>query len=176
MRIILIGYMGCGKTKVGKLLASKLSFGFIDADLFIEEKNGCSISDIFAREGEKGFRKIEREVLRMLLKKKNVVIASGGGTPCFFSNMELIKGKAFSIYLKVPATVLHKRLSSDWRRKNRPLLRDLSSSGLLKYIRDGLDKRELFYKQADCVFRAGKKSVKKTVSEIIPLLSLRKTV
>lgn len=171
MRIVLLGYMASGKSTAGNLLAERLSLDFIDLDGFIEEKAGKTVAEIFELEGEKSFRKKEKESLEILLAKDNIVIAAGGGTPCFFENMQWISDKALSVYLKTEAEELYQRLSEQKIRKKRPLLK--GHRNLLDFIRKSLSEREPFYLKADLVIEVGGKKVKEIVEEII--LKLKKT-
>lgn len=161
-----MGFMGSGKTSLGKKLAPKLSLEFIDLDKFIEDQEAESIVDIFSLHGEGYFRKKEKKILNLLLKKNNIVIAAGGGTPCFFDNMMLIKEKAVSIYLKVTLAELYKRLSVSKLLKQRPLLQNLTSRELKQFIKKTLQLREKFYFQANHVIRVGEKKPKELVREI----------
>ena len=103
MRIFLIGFMGCGKTTLGKKLAKHLNFNFIDLDRFIENKTVKSINVIFDEKGEQYFRDLEKESLNEIYKMDNLVIATGGGTPCFSDNMQTMLEKGICIYLKMEA-------------------------------------------------------------------------
>src|SRR5688500_7831796 len=110
MKIFLLGYMGCGKSSAGKKLANKLGFEFIDLDEMIEKQYQKSVSEIFETEGENKFREYEHNCLKGLLDKENIVISLGGGTPCYYNNMELINTHGTSIYLKMSTEVLASRL------------------------------------------------------------------
>ena len=114
MIIVLIGYMASGKTSVGKILAEKLSYKFIDLDDFIEAKEDATVKEVFSSKGEIYFRKIETQYLKELLalKEENIVLSLGGGAPCFGDNMDCVlnEKKAFSIYLKVSVHFLANKL------------------------------------------------------------------
>lgn len=144
--IILIGYMGAGKTTLGKALSQNLGTDFCDLDWHIEEQCGKTIPDIFRESGEEGFRQIEREMLHEVIGKKNTVIAVGGGTPCFFDNMDYMNDKAMTVYLKaeIPTLIDHLHMSHT----KRPLLEGKTDSQLAEYIADSLSKREPFYSKA----------------------------
>ncbi|MEZ4959478.1 MAG: shikimate kinase [Saprospiraceae bacterium] len=146
MRIYLIGFMGAGKTSVGQSLAEKLHLEFIDIDAFIKARAHNEIPDIFAQQGEMGFRTWEAECLRLTGQTNHAIIATGGGAPCFFDNMEWINGNGLSIYLKVPANELFRRLSKE--REKRPLISGLSDEALNEYIASKLQDRSFFYEQA----------------------------
>jgi shikimate kinase len=146
-RVFLIGYMGSGKTTVGKLLAEKLGYSFIDMDAHIEEKYFKSVSEIFAKLGEQEFRKLEKNCLCEIAEFENVVISTGGGTPCFFNNMEYMNAHGLTIYLKLSAKELANRLEHS-REGKRPLLADRKGEELIQFISEGLAWREPFYIQA----------------------------
>lgn len=166
MRIVLLGFMGSGKTTVGKLLAQSLSLEFIDLDSFIEKQSGKKIKEIFEEEGETAFREKERQALSQLLKEDNIVLAAGGGTPCFFDNMKWISANAIAVYLRTDPEILYRRLSDPGTRKQRPLLKNPPVS-LRESIRKSLAEREKFYLQAGLIIRAGEKSPEELVKEII---------
>ena len=165
MRIFLIGFMGCGKTTIGKKLAKTLSCKFIDLDKYIEGKTGESVQQIFKEKGEKYFRVLETESLMEICKSDNLVIATGGGTPCFFDNMQRILDKGICIYLKMEANNLAKRLSKE--KSKRPLIENLTEKYLVNFIRKKLVEREVFYNKANHIIQA------KNISEkdIIKLIS-----
>ncbi len=165
MRIFLIGFMGCGKSTIGKKLAKTLSCKFIDLDKYIERKTGESIQQIFKEKGEKYFRVLETESLMEICKSDNLVIATGGGTPCFFDNMQRILDKGICIYLKMEANNLVKRLSKE--KSKRPLIENLTEKYLVNFIRKKLVEREVFYNKANHIIQA------KNISEkdIIKLIS-----
>ncbi len=146
MRVYLIGYMGCGKSSVAKKLAAKLGYKCIDLDRYIEKHEGESIPDIFAKVGEEGFRKIERRHLNRVSEIDMTVIATGGGTPCFENNIELINSSGISIYLKMNCIDLVNRLMD--AKTERPLLKGKNKNELFDYITSQLEKRAVFYGQA----------------------------
>ncbi|MGJ5641225.1 shikimate kinase [Formosa sp. S-31] len=151
MTIILLGYMGSGKSTLGRKLAESLNIPFIDLDDYIEEKEGLSISELFAQKGEIYFRKKEHEHLKAILENQSdVVLALGGGTPCYANNMELIKTypKTKSVYFKASIGELVKRLKHE--RAKRPILsRFESEDDLTEFIGKHLFERVPFYSQAD---------------------------
>lgn len=146
MRIYLIGYMGSGKSTVGKGLAKELSLQFIDLDSFIEERNHKTIPEIFASLGENGFRLLEQKALHEVASFENIVIATGGGAPCFFDNMEVINKTGISVYLNGTPQILMDRLRHS--KTDRPLINGKSDPELLEFIHDTLEKRNQWYKQA----------------------------
>jgi shikimate kinase len=141
--------MGSGKSTVGKGLAKNLGLIFIDMDDFIEQRNMRTIPKIFAEDGEDGFRKIERKALLELSEFENVVIGTGGGAPCFFDNMEIIKKSGKSVYLKGTPRILAERLKNS--KVERPLIKGKNEEELITFIDETLAKREKWYKQADVV-------------------------
>jgi shikimate kinase len=145
--VVLLGMPACGKTTIGRKLARLSSMPFVDTDAFIVTQTGKTITEIFDEQGEEGFRKLERQTLEHLLSLTDpAIIAVGGGTPCFFDNMTLIKENALTIYLKIDAECLLPRLARDRRR---PLVRDKSREELMKYIVDTLSFRKPYYEQSD---------------------------
>ena len=146
-KIFLIGYMGCGKTTLGKILASRLEMDFIDLDTFIEERHFKTIPQLFEEKGESGFREIEHNALLEVCEFENIIISTGGGVPCFFNNMEIMKRAGLTVYLKVTPKVLTEVLKK--AKRNRPLIKDKSEEELLHFIEENLAKREAFYSQAE---------------------------
>jgi shikimate kinase len=145
-RIILIGYMGAGKTTIGKALSKELGIIFYDLDWYIESRMRKTVSQIFAERGEEGFRKIEYNMLHEVAEFENVIISCGGGTPCFFDNMEYLNQQGQVVYLKASPEVLYKHLQM--ARVERPLIKGKSQEELLTFIREQLEKREPFYSKA----------------------------
>jgi len=156
--------MGCGKKTLGKKLAKDLNYNFIDLDTYIEKKTNKTITEIFDNKGEKKFRIVERESLIEVCKKDNIVIATGGGTPCFFDNMQeiLVSGKA--IYLKMKIKDLLERLETE--KSQRPLIKNKSAKELENFIRNKLSKREYFYKKSDYTLQ-GKNICEKEIQNLI---------
>ena len=151
-RIFLIGYMGAGKTTLGKSLSTVMNLPFIDLDNFIESRQHKTVKEIFAEVGEEGFRQIERRALDEVAQYEDVIISLGGGTPCFFDNMEVINAAGTSVYLKPSEEVLLKRLIKG--KHKRPLLADKSDDQILEVIRQQLAWREPYYLKAQIVFEA----------------------
>jgi shikimate kinase len=141
--------MGSGKSTVGKGLAKNLGLSFIDMDDFIEQRNMRTIPRIFAEDGEDGFRRIEHKALLELSEFENVVIGTGGGAPCFFDNMDIIKKSGKSVYLKGTPRILAERLKKS--KVERPLIKGKNEAELIAFIDETLAKREKWYKQADIV-------------------------
>lgn len=151
-RIFLIGYMGAGKSTMGKSLAQVMNLEFIDLDNFIEARMHKTVKEIFAEVGESGFREIERRSLEEVSQYENVIISLGGGTPCFFDNMDVVNGAGQSVYLKPTEEVLLKRLIKG--KHKRPLLANKSDEEILEVIREQLAWREPYYLKANLVFEA----------------------
>lgn len=167
-RIFLIGYMGAGKTTIGRLLAARLNLSFVDLDLFIEKRFHKTINEIFAEKGEEGFRQIERDALHEVGEYENALISVGGGAPCFFDNIGFMNEKGQSIYLKVNTDVLSARLNS--AKQMRPLLKDKSEAEIKDFIVSMIEKREPFYNQAKLVFDASEFGNKGGIEQTISLL------
>jgi len=146
-RIFLIGYMGSGKTTIGKILAAKMGYSFLDMDKHIEEKTFKSVSQIFAEQGEDEFRKLEKQCLHEVSKFDKVIISTGGGVPCFFDNMEYMNAHGLTIYLKLTPDQLANRLETS-RANKRPLLAERKGEELIRFIAEALEVREPFYNQA----------------------------
>ena len=153
-RILLTGYMGAGKTTLGRALAAKLGLTFIDLDCYIEERFRKTVSQIFAEKGEEGFRDIERRMLHEVAEFEDVIISTGGGTPCFFDNIDYMNSKGITVYLQVPVERLFIRLSI--ARKQRPLIKDKNDDELRTFIAQQLAKREPQYTKAQYSFAADK--------------------
>jgi len=150
IKIFLIGFMGSGKSTLGKKMASQLEVEFLDLDEFIEEREHQSIQGIFDQYGEEYFRKKEQEALRLVAhQKNNVVVALGGGTPCFYDNMEIINNSGASIYLKYNSGILAARLIN--AKTERPLIKGKTQEELLVFIDKMLLEREVFYNKSQFV-------------------------
>ena len=145
-RIILIGYMGSGKTTVGRQLALALGISFYDLDWYIEMRFHRTVAQLFAERGENGFREMERNMLHEVAEFEDVVLSCGGGTPCFFDNMAYMNSMAETVYLKANPEVLAMHLKMG--KVERPLIKGKSENELLEYIRESLQYRESFYTQA----------------------------
>lgn len=146
MRIYLIGYMGCGKTTLGRKLAEHAGLQFIDMDDYIEKRNCKTVPQIFAEEGEAEFRKKENKALKELSEFTGVVIATGGGAPCFFDNMDLMNRTGKTIFLNIDPKILASRLMES--KTERPLIKGKSKDELVDFIDETLKKRNEFYTRA----------------------------
>lgn len=149
MKIFLIGFMGCGKSTLGKKLATKLGYDFIDLDHQLEKEIGDSVGNYFALHGEDGFRRQEKKTLQEYDYPANIVVATGGGAPCYFDNMEWMNANGKTVYIEMSPAALAKRLEGG--KEKRPLIKNLSEEELICFIEAKLAEREPFYKQAAIV-------------------------
>lgn len=166
MRIFLIGFMGCGKSTMGRALSASLNLMFIDLDTFLEERYFKSIPQIFAEEGEESFRRKERKVLEEVAAFDNVIVATGGGAPCFFDNMELMNNSGFCIFLDVEIDSLVTRLLR--AKTERPLIKGKSPDELRLFIEGMMQKRRPFYEKARHILK-GKDILPEQVLELVRL-------
>lgn len=148
--IFLIGYMGCGKSTLGRALAQYTDLQFVDLDTHIERRFQANVRDIFAIQGEPRFREIEHRMLSEVADFENVVIACGGGTPCFYNNMEIINTHGTSFWLQASEQILLRRLTRG--RHKRPLMAGKTDEQILQTIRQGLVQRHPYYSQAHHTF------------------------
>ncbi|SHN02663.1 shikimate kinase [Mucilaginibacter sp. OK098] len=147
--IFLIGFMGCGKTTLGRKLAARLGYEFMDLDHVLETQAGITIAEYFGTHGENAFRKLESEVLKQTNYPEHAVISTGGGLPCFFDNMQWINAHGRSVYIQLSPKTLADRLEHE--KVTRPLLHDKHGDALIDFIDEKLTEREPFYKQATIV-------------------------
>lgn len=171
-RIILIGYMGAGKTTIGKVLAREVELEFYDLDNYIEDRFHQKIPDIFAEKGEEGFREIERKMLHEVAEFENIIISCGGGTPCFFDNMEYMNSRGETVFLNASPEVLKEHLKMG--KTVRPLIQGKTEEELVAYIEESLQKRLPFYRQAkhtvDIEVIHTKEQIKNYVNKIMELV------
>jgi len=169
-KIVLIGYMGSGKSKIGQLLAKKLDFPFYDLDFLIENELEKSIGEIFSEEGEVFFRKKEHEVFKKVIESnESYVLSTGGGTPCYANNhLFLANEDVVSIYLKASIPVLVSRLKNEIDK--RPLLQSLKDEETFEFIAKHLFDRSYFYNQCKYSVLTDDKSPEQIVEEINALL------
>lgn len=144
--LFLIGFMASGKSSLGSKIARQFNMDFLDLDVAISEREGLTINELFVKQGEEGFRKIESEVLKEL-DIANKVVATGGGTPIFGDNMLYMKNNGAVAYLVVPTSVIIGRLRQN--REERPLVKDLSDAELTEFVEKTLEQRKIIYSQAD---------------------------
>nr|WP_294894634.1 shikimate kinase [uncultured Pedobacter sp.] len=150
-KIFLIGFMGCGKSKLGKAVANKLELPFLDLDDLVETKNQMSIPELFAAFGEQGFREREKQTLQEAAIANDAIIATGGGAPCFFDNMEWMNKNGITVFIDTPVKVLADRLIN--ARVERPLVKGKSYEELIAFIETKLEERRPFYNQAQIILK-----------------------
>jgi shikimate kinase len=169
-KIILIGYMGCGKSTIAFKLAKRLKISSFDLDELIENEMKLSIVEIFSKKGEIYFRKIEHEIFKnSILNDEDFVISTGGGTPCYSNNHLLLNSeKVISVYLRATVDTLYNRLLEE--KKLRPILADKPQNELKKFIAQHLFERSYFYNQATYTVTVDSKKPDEIVSEILSLL------
>lgn len=172
--IFLIGFMGSGKTTLGRALEETTSMRFIDLDDYIEERIGMSISEYFTHAGEDGFRRAERDALREIADGEDVVIACGGGTPCFFDNMEVMNSRGTTVWLDASRERLFERLivAID----HRPLLKTKSPDQIREFIDSSLKERHPYYSQAHFMLPSdlleNPREIASTVTQFLQLVGL----
>ena len=142
--------MGSGKTTVGKAISKELDIQFYDLDWYIESRMHKTVSQLFAERGEDGFRQIEHNMLHEVAEFEDVIISCGGGTPCFFDNMEYLNQQGETVYLKASPEVLYEHLKM--AKTERPLLKDKTEEEMKQFIAEQLEKREPYYNQAKHIF------------------------
>lgn len=166
MVLTLVGYMGAGKSTIGKKLAQELNVQFVDLDEFIEEKEQKPIPILFKEKGEIYFRKKENQYLKIFFQKyEKAILSTGGGTPVFYNNMELINQNSFSVYLRANPQQLAQRISP--KIKERPLVAHLSEEDLPEFIAKHLFERSVFYEKAKLTIATDHQSPDEIVGEIL---------
>lgn len=173
-RIILVGYMGSGKTTIGKALSKETGMMFYDLDWYIESRMHKTVSQIFAERGEEAFRKMEYNMLHEVAEFEDVIISCGGGTPCFFDNMDYLSRQGDVVYLKASPDTLYKHLLM--AKVERPLLKDKTQDELIDYITTHLAEREPYYQKAHHVLNVdvldNYDKIKDSVAQLRQMLSL----
>jgi shikimate kinase len=150
MKIFLLGFMGSGKTYWGKLLSQKLSIPFFDLDEQVVNSAAASINEIFEKHGEEHFRLLEKDALHIITESRDsMVMACGGGTPCYFNNIEYMNRSGTTVWLDTPVTVLFERLLKE--RHHRPLLKDLTDEQIKSFIIKKFSDRKIYYEQASII-------------------------
>ena len=174
IRIFLIGYMGAGKTTLGKAFARAMGLTFVDLDWYIEERYHKTVSQIFAERGEDGFRELEKRMLHEASDFEDVVISVGGGTPCFFDNMDYMNQVGETVFLDVDNQVLFRRLKV--AKQQRPLLANKTDEELMAFIQEALEKRLPHYTKAKHVFNGelleNRYQIQQSVERLKELLNL----
>lgn len=158
MSLFLIGYMGSGKSSVGRRLSNRLDLEFVDMDVLIEEYAQATVEDIFSQSGEDTFRLLENHILEKLISGEPKIIATGGGTPCHSDNIQKMLDSGYTVYLELPAAKLARRIhqSNVKNPGKRPLVKGLEGKALLNYVREHMAERSLYYEQADMTVNADK--------------------
>jgi len=149
MKIFLVGFMGSGKTTIGRRLSGQIGFDFVDTDRLIEKRHGITVSEIFAQHGEVAFREMEHNILMEIQKLDYTVVATGGGMPCHYDNMDVMRSGGKVVYLKTSPKTLSRRLLLS--RAIRPLIEGKKETELHQYIVEKLNEREPFYSRAHFV-------------------------
>ena len=152
VRIFLTGYMGAGKTTLGKAFARKMNVPFVDLDWYIEERFHKTVGELFTERGETGFRELERNMLHEVAEFENVVISTGGGAHCFFDIMEFMTRVGKTVFQYVQPDVFFRRLRI--AKQQRPILQGKEDDELKAFIIRALEQRAPFYTQAQYIFNA----------------------
>ena len=161
MLITILGFMGSGKSTLGKLIANRLDFNFIDIDDYIEENEKMRIPKIFNKKGEQHFRFLETQYLNEILSGQNTVVSLGGGTPCFNNNIKKITAQSRSLFIDLPFEQLISRLAN--AKRERPLIKDMTKIELGSFITEKLKERRPFYEQAEYTVNASKSSLEEVL-------------
>jgi shikimate kinase len=173
-RIILVGYMGSGKTTIGKALSKETGMMFYDLDWYIESRMHKTVSQIFAERGEEAFSKMEYNMLHEVAEFEDVIISCGGGTPCFFDNMDYLSRQGDVVYLKASPDTLYKHLLM--AKVERPLLKGKTQDELTDYITSHLAEREPYYQKAHHVLNVdvldNYDKIKDSVAQLRQMLDL----
>lgn len=173
-RIILIGYMGAGKTTIGRELSRQMGLPFYDLDWYITSRMRKTVKEIFDQQGEEGFRRIERNMLHEVAEFENVIISCGGGTPCFYDNMEYMNAQGDTVYLKATPEVLYRHLQMG--RSVRPLLLNKTPEEVKCFVKEQLAQREPFYSKArytlDVNLMDNLSKIQMTIQSLMKLLQL----
>ena len=166
-----MGYMGSGKTLVSKELSVLNNLKIFDLDTEISKQNNRSITEIFKERGEIFFRKTEKEVLEKIIStEKNIILSLGGGTPCYYNNIDSINEKTISVFLKTNVKTLAQRLSSE--KDKRPLIQNISNEDLPEFIAKHLFERNPFYNQAKITINTNNLSAREIAEEILTQIKL----
>ena len=170
-KIILLGYMGSGKSTIAGRLSKITNIPYVDLDKSIEERVNLSIKKIFEQRGEIYFRKLEHEIfVELLNSQENMIIGLGGGTPCYANNHELLKGEnIISIYLKASVETLFSRLVSN--KGKRPIIADKTDEELKEFIAQHLFERSYYYNQAEYKVSIDGKTKDETTQDILAILA-----
>lgn len=169
-KIFLVGYMGCGKSTLGRRLSRRLGWRLVDTDTEIERLEGASVADIFRYEGEEHFRQMERRVVERLREDAEpLIISTGGGLPLWEDNMALIRCSGLTVYLHRSAENIASRLSP-YGRQRRPKLRGLNDEELVAFMREDIARREPRYRESELILQAEQMSDDELVSAVVNYL------
>jgi shikimate kinase len=171
MKIYLVGYPCCGKSTIGKKLANRLNYKFLDLDSLFEAKFNTSIESFMERFGENDFRIIEHELLKYCSSSplyENTVIATGGGAPCFFDNMQIINNSGLSIFLDISWYFIIKRLEN--AKKQRPLFAGIAKEDLKPFVKKQLEERKEFYTKSSLTYNVKKSNIDDLILEVKKIL------
>lgn len=167
--IFLIGFMGSGKSTLGRALSRATGMQFIDLDLYIECRFHASVRDIFASQGEDAFRDIERRMLKEVCDFEDVIVACGGGTPCFFDNIDIMNRSGITVMLDASRPRLLQRLKLG--RRKRPLIAAMTDEQLEQYISEALEIRMPYYSKASVTFMADRLDSADQINESVACIS-----
>ncbi len=164
MRIYLVGYMGSGKSTLGRDLSEAMGVSWIDCDDEFESRFKISIASFFQKYGEDAFRELEHKILTDISLTNNIVVSTGGGAPCFKGNMQLMNTSGITVYLEAPAEVLYARIRQSYRK--RPVFGPMKGKEALQRLKQHLESRQACYKQAQITIDAVNPDIKKLIREI----------
>ena len=165
MKIFLIGFMGSGKTHWGKLLSEKLGMPFFDLDEKIVEHEGKTVTEIFDKDGEEYFRLLEKDILHLLTESHDsFVMATGGGTPCFYNNIDYLKKQGITVWINCSTDSVYQRLAKE--KEPRPLISKIPAEELKSYVVKKYSSRKIYYQQAAVILPEENLSVEKLVNEV----------
>lgn len=149
MIIFLVGFMGCGKSTIGRMVAKRLGFAFADTDKMVEEAAGKSIEEIFGHDGEAAFRRMETEILLLISPQDDIIVATGGGAPCTPGNIDIMSRTGRIVYFDTEPERLFGRLKRG--RERRPKIAGMDDAALMAFIKKSLSEREKYYSQASVI-------------------------
>ncbi len=157
MKIFLLGFMGAGKSYWGRLLADKMHLPYYDLDEVIVEEEGKTVAEIFAAEGEDFFRRREKEKLQEIARREEFILSCGGGTPCFFDNIQFMNAAGVTVWLNPSITAMIERIAR--KRHKRPLVKELDDGELKAFVEKKLSEREPFYRQSRLIIDTANESI-----------------
>jgi len=172
MRIFLVGYMGCGKSSLGRELSDYLGVSFIDLDRFIENRYQKTIPEIFNESGELNFREKESVCLKEVCYFENVVIAVGGGAPCFYDNMDIMRNNGICFFLDVGEEELVSRLMKS--KQDRPLINGKSAEEIMSFIHVMMKERRPYYEKSQCIIKGDNIQLEELLMNVEKIVKLKK--